>query len=241
MEWIEFSQLKSLGRVDCRSYLRTGGVSPPPFDSLNLATGVGDTDENVDANLKSVKEQMGCQSLIWMNQVHGAQVYAIEKPPPWPIDCDGLTTATPGLALMVKHADCQPAIFYDPLHHAVAAVHCGWRGSVQNIYARAIEVMEREYGSHPSDLIVCIGPSIGPCHAEFVNYRQELPEEFWSFQIEPNHFDFWAISRKQLEDAGVPSGQIEIAQRCTYSEPDHFFSYRRDKRTGRNATVVVLN
>jgi copper oxidase (laccase) domain-containing protein len=88
-------------------------------------------------------------------------------------------------------------------------------------------------------LFAAISPSLGPCCGEFVNYHQELPEAFHGYQIRPNYFDFWAISKDQLRDSGVRSEQIEIAEKCTVCEED-YFSYRRDGVTGRFASVIGL-
>ena len=140
----------------------------------------------------------------------------------------------------MNHADCQVAIFFDPVKKVVANVHCGWQGNVQNIYAQVIQHLEAEYGSAVEDLLVCISPSLGPENAEFINHRSELPSSFYPFQIKPNYFDFWEISKMQLKKAGVLGHHIEIAQMCTFSGEKDFFSHRRDKETGRNGTVVAL-
>lgn len=85
-----------------------------------------------------------------------------------------------------------------------------------------------------------IGPSLGPNRAEFINHKVELPSTFLPFQFKENYFDFWEISKMQLSDAGICKEHIEIAGICTYSEEDDFFSHRRDKKRGRNGTVVAL-
>lgn len=144
------------------------------------------------------------------------------------------------VGLMIKHADCQAAIFYDPLHHAVANVHCGWRGNVKNIYREIVEAMGQRYGSRPQDLLVGISPSLGPQASEFRNYIKELPKSFWEFQIKPLYFDLWEISKQQLMGCGILSHHIEIAKICTFSTPEDCFSYRREKRSGRHATIVAL-
>ena len=141
---------------------------------------------------------------------------------------------------MMKHADCQAAIFYDPVHHALANVHSGWRGNVKNIYQTTILKMASVFGTKPQDLLVGISPSLGPQHAEFKNYKVEFPEHFWSFQVCPEYFDLWAIARHQLEEAGVLPYHIEIAGICTYANKEDCYSYRRDKVTGRHATLAML-
>lgn len=154
--------------------------------------------------------------------------------------CDALVTADKGMALMIKHADCQAAIFYDPTNQAIANVHAGWRGSVSNIYAEIVHTMQQTFGSRPQELLACISPSLGPEEAEFIHYNQELPEELWDFQVKSNYFDFWAISEYQLQAAGLLPHHIEIAKISTYSNAHDYFSYRRERVTGRNGTVVAL-
>ena len=175
------------------------------------------------------------------DQCHGKDIVEVSHCTLQPLKGDALTTSDRGIALMIAHGDCQVAIIYDPIHHAVTNVHSGWRGSVQNIYAEAILHMKTAYGSKPEDLLVGISPSLGPTAAQFIHYRTELPESFWEYQIKPDYFDFWAISKAQLTQAGVLPHHIEIAGICTYSNPQDYFSYRFNRTTGRNGTVVILN
>ena len=152
---------------------------------------------------------------------------------------DGISTNVPGISLGITQADCQAAIFYDPVKHAFANVHCGWRGNVQDIFGKTVEYMRGHYGSNPKDLLVCVSPSLGPESSEFVNYRKELPESFLEFQFKPTYFDLWEISRWQLKNAGVLPHHIEIAGIDTFADDD-YFSYRRDKACGRQATICCL-
>ena len=241
LEWLEFDQLEPFSHVIHGVFLRHGGTSEGPCSSLNMGDGNHDHPDNVKVNREIVRKAIGVPQLIFPHQTHGMNVHRVTsknigKAP----QADALFTTEKGIGLAVSHADCQAAIFYDPVHEAVAVVHCGWRGSVQNIYARTVEAMQRDIGTQPQNLIVCISPSLGPDHAEFKNYKQELPQEFWPFQVKPLYFDFWAISRKQLTACGVPDKNIEITSVCTYCNPKDYFSYRREKNTGRHATVVAL-
>ena len=173
--------------------------------------------------------------------MHKTHIAVVDEKSPLEIEaCDALLTNSTGIALMIRHADCQAAIFYDPIHHALGVAHAGWRGSVANIYAHTIFKMREVFGTDPSDLLVGISPSLGPKRAEFIHYKKELPSSFWPFEVSENHFDFWAISRWQLVQAGVQSERIEIAERCTYLEPKEFFSHRRDRVSGRLGTFAVL-
>jgi len=177
-------------------------------------------------------------------QVHGNQIALVTDGAQAPQQCDGLITQKSDLGLVIYHADCQAALFYDPIHRALAAVHCGWRGNVQNIYAEAIGKMAHTFGSKPENLLVGVSPSLGPDHSEFINYKVELPEEFWQFQTRPLYFDLWAIARYQLEKCGILSHHLQIAELCTYANSEDFFSYRRDKVTGpvgRHNLVAMLS
>jgi copper oxidase (laccase) domain-containing protein len=99
--------------------------------------------------------------------------------------------------------------------------------------------MER-FGCRPQDLVAALGPSLGPCCAEFRNYREEFPPELWPYQVRPAYFDLWALSRDQLQAAGLKSQQIDIAGLCTRCRGEEFFSYRRDRITGRQGAVIAL-
>ncbi len=116
---------------------------------------------------------------------------------------------------MIRHADCQATIFYDPEHNAIANVHCGWRGNVQNIYRATAFEMRKTFSSKPENILVGISPSLGPEKSEFINYRKEFPESFLPYEIKPTYFDLWAISRMQLEASGILPHHIEVASICT--------------------------
>lgn len=241
MEWLEFDLLESYPHVAHGVFLRHGGVSKGPYASLNLGNGTSDSHECYMANRELVRKALNVPRLVFPNQTHGTGVQRV-TPKNWDktISADALFTTEKNLALGVTHADCQAAIFYDPVHEAIAVVHAGWRSLAQNIYARTLEAMQREIGTQPQNLIVCISPSLGPDHAEFKNYKQELPQDFWTFQEKPNYFNLWEISKKQLSALGILDKNIEITETCTTCNPKDYFSYRREKDTGRHGTVVAL-
>jgi polyphenol oxidase len=225
---------------------RLDGVSPAPYSSLNLSFGVGDDPENVAANRLKVKQLLGAVVLASAGQVHGDRVWRVDD---LPEDTemegyDALVTDRPGIGLLVQQADCQAVLLHDPRKRAIAAVHCGWRGSVLNIIGTTIEQMRREYLSEPADMRAVISPSLGPCCAEFIHYRQELPEEMHSFRSGVNRFDFWKISTAQLTGAGVPEENINIIGICTCCH-GAYFSHRRSVKkgmpaTGRQGSVILL-
>lgn len=239
IEWLEFELLKEIPEIVHGVFLRHGGLSQPPFDSLNAGTPIGDDPHAVRENQKRICAILGIPKLIMGKLVHGKHLEIVEEDAPTNC-CDGLITQTKGIGLLTSHADCQAAIFYDPLHRAIANVHAGWRGNVQNIYRETILKMQRTIGTRPEELLVCISPSLGPDAAEFKNYREELPSSFLPYQFKPAYFNLWEIARDQLEDEGVLPHHIEIASLCTFQHGQDFFSYRRDKVTGRNATIIAL-
>lgn len=227
---------------------RYGGESKGKYDSLNVGLHVGDEDSSVQANRQIVKSAMGVSTLLSALQVHGTKIHVQNSPQVEDFEVEGydaLITNQRGVALMVQHADCQAVLLYDSVAGVAAAVHNGWRGSVQNVLGKVVGVMVREFSSHPGNIQTIVGPSLGPCCAEFRNYQSELPEDFVEFKVSDNHFDFWRISRKQLMVEGVQKMNIIISEQCTLCSDD-YFSYRKavqsgDGVTGRNGSVVVMN
>lgn len=241
VRWLEFELLAQFEGVKHGCFLRHGGSSEGAFASLNVGENVGDAEVHVAANRQKVAQVLGVPGLVSVKQCHGSDMTVVtsaQESPQTP--CDAIVTQHTGVGLMICHADCQAAIFYDPVQRALANVHCGWRGNVHNIYGRVVDRMGRLYGSRAENLIVCISPSLGPDSAEFIHYQQELPPAFWEFRSGAHHFDFWDISRWQLEAAGVLAAHIQIASIDTYAHPEDYFSYRYARTCGRHATVCAL-
>jgi hypothetical protein len=225
-------------------FTRHGGVSDSAFRSLNVSVGTGDSPANVEANLSLIRELTGTRALRSMNQVHGKNILILRdralQDSAGPFTADAMITDRPGMALLVKQADCQAVILYDPVRQVVSNVHCGWRGSVNGLLSAVIGAMRAEFGCDPSCLRAAIGPSLGPCCGEFVTHREIFPDSFKPFMVRDNYFDLWAISRSQLVASGLKDEHIESANRCTRCSTDLFYSYRGEGRTGRFATVVML-
>jgi hypothetical protein len=209
-----------------------------------VSASTGDSAGNVEANLSLIRQVTGATSLRLMNQVHGNRVAILRQADPQadsgPLTADALVTDAPGMALLVKQADCQAVILYDPSKKVIANVHCGWRGNTQDLLKEAVAAMEDEFGCDPSLLRAAIGPSLGPCCAEFVTYREIFPEGFRAFMTRENYFDLWAVSRSQLLASGLKDRYIESADWCTRCRTELFFSHRGEGVTGRFATVVML-
>ena len=155
-------------------------------------------------------------------------------------EADAIVTDIPGKLLVIQVADCQSVLIYDPIQKVAANVHSGWRGSINNIIGCTLRVMENSFGCRSRDIVAGIGPSLGPCCAEFVNYKNEIPEPFWKYKNDNNYFDFWSISRDQLCEAGVLPENVDLSQMCTKCDLERFFSYRGEGITGRFAALIGL-
>lgn len=232
----------------CRCLLasRHGGVGGGRYATLNCSYGVGDGQEVVAENRRVTKRALSIPYLLSAGQVHGDKVYVLADGLTEDLEVagyDALITDRSGVGLMIQHADCQPVLLHDPQRRVIGAVHSGWRGSVGNITAKTVATMTARFGTDPKDLLAVVGPSLGPCCAEFVNHARELPKSFSAFMVKENHFDFWAITRQQLSSCGVLPDNIKVAGICT-SCSENYFSYRRacrngDGVTGRNCSIIA--
>jgi YfiH family protein len=239
-----FPRLAAFPEVIHGVFTRQGGVSRGPYRSLNVSLAVGDLPQHVEKNRRRVQETLRVERLISATQVHGVKEAVItggHVVPPGEIpEADILITAQPGLGLVIKQADCQAVMFYDPEHRVVAHAHCGWRGQIAGILSETVARLAFSFGSRAEVLHAAIGPGLGPCCAEFRNYREEFPPELWKYQVRPSYFDLWQLSLDQLRAAGLKSENIEVANLCTRCREEEFFSYRRDRVTGRQAAVIAL-
>jgi YfiH family protein len=156
-----------------------------------------------------------------------------------------LITDAPGVALMLRFADCLPVLLYDPVRRAIGLAHAGWRGTVAGIAAKAISAMTEAYGSRPGDIIADLGPCIGPCCYQVGTDVIELVKANfnpWQELLHPQgdgslHFDLREANRRQLAELGVE--EIEMIQLCTACRTDEFFSYRAEGgHTGCFAVVL---
>ncbi len=226
---------------------RYGGQGRGNFSSNNMSFDVGDVRDVVLANRRHLKSQLNLHALLSAHQNHGTEVFCLKEQLHDDLEVNGydaLVTDQVGIGLMVQQADCQAVLLFDPRQKVIAAIHCGWRGSVQNILAETVAVMVEEYGTIPPEVHGVISPSLGPCCAEFVNYKDELPSDFLHFMVRQDYFDFWKISKNQLSVAGVNSKNIDVIGNCTSCSTD-YFSYRKACQetagiTGRNSSVVYL-
>jgi len=225
-------------------FTRQGGASRGPYRSLNVSLDVGDLPRDVEENQRRVQRTLELERLVSATQVHGDKEVVIRGgivPLPGEIpEVDILITAQPGVGLVIKQADCQAVMFHDPQHRVVAHAHCGWRGQIGGILGKTVASLTLNFGSRAEALHAAIGPGLGPCCAEFRNYPREFPQKYWKYQVRPGYFDLWQLSFDQLRAAGLKSENIEVARLCTRCREEEFFSYRRDRVTGRQAAVIAL-
>jgi len=239
--WLEFELLASFKELQHGVFLRHGGVSNGHFSSLNFSYKSGDDKKCVDFNRQRIKDLFNLPTWARCYLTHGSQAtIATSRNINELHYCDALATQENHLGLLITHADCQAAILFDPVERALATIHAGWRGNVLNIYAATIDFLKKHFGSQPENIFIGISPSLGPDDAEFVNYRKEFPPYFWDYQTKPNYFNLWEISRMQLQEKGVLPHHIQIAGISTLSNPEDFFSYRRNPASGRHGTLAAL-
>jgi polyphenol oxidase len=231
-------------------FTRHGGVSAPPFDSLNVSYSVGDGPEAIAENRARCASMVGLhiKAITTAGLVHGAAVGRLETSTSQTLpdgsrivdSVDALISSTPGKGLLITAADCLQIMLLDPRTPAVGLAHAGWRGLATGTIGSTIAAMTTAYGTDPQALLAGIGPGLGPCCAEFTDPRRELPPCFAHF-IHGRHVDLWGVAIDQLRSAGVPEAGIEQHALCTRCHRDRFFSHRGDRgRSGRFAAIIGL-
>jgi YfiH family protein len=171
--------------------------------------------------------------LATAKQVHSNQVLVVKSSGPQG-EGDALISNQPGIGLAIRTADCLPILIADPKNRAVAAVHAGWRGVVSEIAPRTVEALTRQFGSKPEDLVVAIGPGIGPCCFEVG------PEVAAQFQLSGRtKVDLVETTCRQLGRNGVSLSQICTSGLCSYCDSELFESYRRDREAAGRMTAMI--
>lgn len=234
-------------------FTRQGGVSSEPFASLNLGGNVGDDPQAVRSNHERMYAALGvdeaCVCSVW--QIHSADVIIANEPVPgqrWITKADAMIANRPGTVLSMRFADCTPVLLRDPVRGVIGMAHAGWRGTVQGIAAKTVQMMTETFGSCPANIQAGIGPAIGPDRYQVgEEVVAAVREHFGStdslIRRHPDdgsaYLDLWAANRLDLERAGVE--QIEVAGICTAANTDEWFSHRAENgRTGRFGAVLYL-
>lgn len=215
-------------------FTRAGGASSGVFAGLNCGLGSSDQRETVLINRARVATHLGVapDRLVSVHQTHSARAIPVEAPLAAPIEADGMVTATPGLALGILTADCQPVLFADPTHRVIGAAHAGWKGAVDGILEATLDAMEA-LGADRARTTAVIGPSISQRAYEvgpefFERFQEDDPENaqfFANGEGDRMQFDLIGFGLDRLRRAGVKSASW--TGHCTYSDAKRFYSYRR--------------
>ncbi|OFX27633.1 MAG: hypothetical protein A2041_10270 [Bacteroidetes bacterium GWA2_31_9b] len=246
-----FENLLSYNSINHFTSTRLGGISTDHLSGLNLGYTVNDNPENVNYNLELLANATSIPQtdMIFPKQTNGIHIGIVKSVNDIFPDTDSLITNIPGICIGIRTADCVPVLLYDPVQKVIAAVHSGWKGTVEKISKSTIKRMTEEFGTDPKNLIAGIGPSISPDVYEIGTDVIELVKNSFGENhvlkyIETSNkalFNLWEANKQVLIESGVPLNQIEIAEMCTYSQPELFYSARRDKgKTGRLATGIMM-
>jgi polyphenol oxidase len=233
-------------------FTRAGGLSPAPWNSLNLGGTVGDDPERVFGNRMRAFQAMNRspESLYDAWLVHSAEVVCADAPrdlAQTPPKADAILTDRPGVTLFMRFADCVPILLYDPRRRVIGVAHAGWLGTVRRVAAAAVAAMSARYGSNPLDIRAAIGPSIAAHH--YPVGREVVDQVQASFGMDAPallprsnggvQFDLWAANRLVLEQSGVK--EIETAGICTACHLEDWYSHRGESgKTGRFGVLLAL-
>lgn len=233
-------------------FTRRGGVSPAPWDTLNLGGSVGDDPVRVAQNRIRVFETMGFDPAslhdVWL--VHGTDIVYADAPRPLDqpsAKADIIMTDNPSVTLYMRFGDCVPILLHDPKRGVICIAHAGWMGTLRGVAQAAVDGMQTRYGCKSSEIIAGIGPSIGVDHYEV---GEEVISQFLEkYPADMEHIvqsrggslflDLWTSNALQLRRAGVE--HIQISGLCTACRLDDWFSHRAEKgRTGRFGAIMKL-
>ena len=238
---------------------RQGGLSQGCYSSMNMALHVGDDPESVLVNRQQFMELAGSDlsQMICCQQVHGDRVVVVDsayagcgsvRHEDALADADGLVTATPGLVLTTFYADCIPVFFFDPVRRVVALSHSGWKGTMDSITAKTLQVMHSRFNCQAADVMVYIGVGIDKCCFEI---QADLADKVIS--AFPNDRDIIIMDQNRIRwdlketirrcavDNGVAENMITVSPWCTSCHTESFYSFRKEQgRTGRMAAMITL-
>ncbi len=268
LEYLKFRLLEKYNeRFTHAITLRHGGVSDGEYTSLNFRSKGNDSRENVLTNLNLICESMKINSnnVFKASQNHTDNILVLndKNKNDYTFDkfnedeYDGYVTNCCNISTLITTADCNPIILYDPIKNAVANVHSGWKGTIKQIYIKAVNIMKNEFDCNTSDIIACIGPSINKCcfDSEEAGFKEKFTsvwkneEEYIYYEKENKkrfHIDLPYIIKKDLIGIGLSEKNISLSNICTCCNSNDFFSYRRNTKDGKKeygtgATIVMLN
>jgi hypothetical protein len=223
---------------------RSGGVSEPPLDSLNLGSHVGDDPAHVRENYRRLGAFLGidAESIVTTGQVHGTEIAVVTAP--GRLDgYDALITNVRGIFVGILTADCYPILIHDRRTGASGAAHAGWQGAAGRIAEKTVQAMHDAFSTRPQDCLAWIGTGIS---GERYEIGSEVAARFDRQYLKPSPsgegkflLDLSAANRDQLLEAGIPPSQVQCSEYCSFGDEDLFFSYRRDNgKTGRMLALI---
>jgi len=223
---------------------RHGGISPKPFDSLNLGTNTGDDPSNILLNRKLLCRSIGIDpvSLVTAEQVHGIKIFHATTGGQYS-GYDAFITNQKDLFLGILTADCFPVLIYDRKNKAAGAAHAGWKGAAENISGMTVEAMKKQFGTSPSDCLVWIGTGISGKEYEV---GREVASRFDSRYLNPSRdgrflLDLASVNLDQMLETGIPPASVATSPFCTVRNNSDFFSYRKQGgTTGRMISLIGL-
>lgn len=231
-------------KVRCLFCGRDGSPGQIPDGDFSI------TGANAAANRSTLAVWLGkagCQSWAEARQAHGCNVLVDPAPtaflakPETLAEADGICTDRAGQALIIKTADCQPWLLAHKSGRYIMALHAGWRGNRQSFPQKAVGNFCDRYNIQPEDIFACRGPSLGPANARFENFAREWGSEYLTwFNRETRCMDLWKLGRQQFMEAGLREDHIFGLDICTFENAHAWFSYRRNKESGRQASLIWI-
>lgn len=261
VEYLSYPLIEKTGIVTHGFSTRIGGVSEGVCSTMNLSFARGDKEEAVRENFRRMAHALGVEpgDMVCSKQTHTTNVRVVTEEDRGKgitksldyTDVDGLITNVPGLCLATFYADCVPLFFVDPVHRAIGLSHSGWRGTVGKIGKVTVEMMQKEYGTNPKDVIAAVGPSIcQDCYevSEDVieQFRENFDKKDWEklFYRKENgkyQLNLWTANEIVFAEAGIQKEHMAITNLCTCCNPDVLFSHRasQGKRGNLGAFMAI--
>ncbi len=219
---------------------RFGGVSKPPYDTLNLALHVEDNFADVEQNRAILATKIGAKNLVFMEQIHGTNIEIITHKKSYTVSkTDAMITDMKGVALCVMVADCIPVLLCDKKREVIAVAHAGRNGVKLKIVNKTVQKMAEKFSCKLENIEIYMGASIKSCCYEVKKDATDGFEKYLHVEGEKIHLDIVSKCRDDLLKLGIKEQNIEISSICTCCNRD-YFSYRRDGKTGRFCGVIVL-
>ena len=247
LPFFEIPELAKIGWVQHAFLTRKGGVSLSPYDTLNLSNENGDREEDVIHNKNRIARtfHFDPKHLVLLNQIHQDRILLLKKPAatlPSPMKYDALITNVPNIFLGILTADCLPILLVDQKTRVVAAVHAGRQGTALHITTKVLKKMEEEFGCTSQNLLIAMGPSIGPCCYEIDEkvFRPEWEPFSSSVGDGKRMVNLAEVNIVQMKEEGIRGEQIFRIDLCTSCHLDLFFSYRKEGRTGRQLSFIGM-